>query len=134
MERNLSLSGEHGQLEQALEEIGGTFRAGVPPARLRESLGTFATLLQAHFAHEEASYLFQELPLEFPRFAQDIDRLRKEHVDMLAELRLIADQISLTPLEAAERFDAFSRIFEAHEHLETEILQRVHCEDIAPGD
>lgn len=120
-----------------MEEIDALLRvhSGRAADRLGAAVETLGMLLEAHFSHEEASSMFTELPLDLPRFAKDIDRLKEEHLEMLTEIRTIQRGISAVGQEEmASRLQDLLCTLERHERFERELLQRAYTEDVAPAD
>lgn len=93
--------------------------------------------LVVHFREEEASGFFEELELEFPEHARELEGLRGEHVDLLAAgRRIVSEFLELaesgagSPIElvgnARQMLDRLLR----HEQGETTLMQRSYTEDL----
>jgi penicillin amidase len=118
-------------------------RLGLPRAAERQMAAAPDTSLTAQYTKAYAdgvnAYIeampASELPLEMPRFANRIDALKNDHVEMMAEIRRIADLLDLRQSDIASiRLRALMVRLGLHEAAEMELLQRAYTEDIAPAD
>lgn len=108
---------------------------------LRERLEPLAKILGPHFDGEEASPLFRDVPVDFPRFAGPLDRLFGEHRDIVQEVHALLDIARSTtdPVRAQVReltLRAKMLVFtlRRHESEENEILQQAYWDDLSAGD
>lgn len=110
-------------------------REGLASDRLRSAVETLGMLLEAHFSHEESSAMFTELPLEFPRFTREIEMLKRQHIEMLAEIGAIQSGAADSGQEElVGRLQDLLVTLDRHERVERELLQRAYTEDIASVD
>ena len=132
-----TITQQHQNIDHALLEIDALLDdpSHTTTDRLRASVATLAMMLQAHFEYEERSPMYTELPLDMPRFANQIDALLNDHVEMLVEAREIAELLEERQVDlAAIRMRGLMVRLGLHEAAEMELLQRAHTEDIAPAD
>jgi hypothetical protein len=108
---------------------------------LREQLAPLVTILEPHFADEETSPLYTDVPVESPRFAPSLDRLFGEHGAIVEELRSIAREASGTTGPPAAQIRELTlrtrrMIFtlKRHESEENEILQQAYWDDLSAAD
>jgi len=126
-------------LEQWLDEPADCMRTWTEC--LREQLDPLVRILGPHFEEEEASPLYKEVPVEFPRFVPSLDRLFEEHQRILGDLRGILDETTGTtdPVRAqirelTLRTKMIVYTLRRHESEENEILQQAYWDDLAAGD
>ncbi len=134
-EEHASLEERLARLEQGLLAVGeeGTSED------LAEMLADLGVFLERHFAMEERSPLYEQLPLHEPRFADRLGRLRAEHEVLQEEVRSLvaaARAADFGPIDThfADRMRALARRIRAHEHAETEIVQQAWLEDHGEAD
>ena len=108
---------------------------------LRERLEPLAALLEPHFDGEEASALYREVPVEFPRFASQLDRLFEEHKTLVNDVKGIlegtrsgTDPVQAQARELTLRTKMLLFTLKRHESEENEILQKAYWDDLAAGD
>ena len=108
---------------------------------LTERLTRFHDKLFRHFREEDRSGFLEEMELEHPRATHIISALRKDHDRILCDIRAILTATlaygeGKQPENPALRkwtqsvLDQLAR----HETEETELLQKVHLEDLGCGD
>jgi len=128
---------QHKQLRVLLDEIAATL-AGTPAgaegpawlARLAAGLGDLRPQLQAHFDHEEAQGLFEEIEGSLPEAAEDCTRLRGEHQSLVAEVGEIQRQVGAGggaedgAQALTRRVHALLETLARHEALEDDLLFR----------
>jgi hypothetical protein len=130
-----TIRAQHQSIDHALLELDALLESAERSGRLSTSVGGLAMLLQAHFEHEERSYLFVGLVEDYPRFAHQIEALAEEHVEMLAEIRSIADSLGELHFDIISlRLRALMTRLGLHEEKEIDLLQHAHTDDIAPAD
>jgi hemerythrin-like domain-containing protein len=122
-------------LESPLGELGGWKQ------RLSDWLEEITAFLKAHFAREEGSELYDEIPIHYPRFARTIERLLSEHEGILLEIHELGTAIlRLHDPDQTRMDEVMCRVrlmiatLRRHESEETEIMQRAYCEDIGACD
>lgn len=127
-------------LEQPLPE------SGSEPARswadrLATQLQALRETLAAHFRQEQDSGLFETLAREFPRAADRLGALQAEHDQILSHLAATPEAIlSFAQGRPATGDDPRVRANELlgqlarHEAAETELIGRLHSEDLGTGD
>ena len=108
---------------------------------LRGRLVPMAEVLKPHFAGEEASGFYKEVPIEFPRFARTLNRLMGEHQLILDELEGIigdAEGAGEPPerqlRELTLRTSILLAMLRTHESEEDEVLQQAYWDDVPAGD
>ncbi|MFH1680807.1 MAG: hemerythrin domain-containing protein [Candidatus Eisenbacteria bacterium] len=108
---------------------------------LRERLEPLARILEPHFAGEEASPLYKEVPVDFPRFASSLDRLFEEHQRIISDLKSVLGEAGATTVpvraqirELTLRTKMIVFTLRRHESEENEILQQAYWDDLAAGD
>lgn len=132
---------QHDMLNSLIDAIANRFRHDHSPSRnLVSLLNALAFHLQTHFEFEESDGYFTSLVEKAPRAAQTVERILREHREMLKE---IEEMISTARKDLdekrstdalAERYERFREKLEEHEHLENELLQSVYTEDIGTKD
>jgi hypothetical protein len=126
---------QHQNIDHALLELDQLLDDWREPSRLSASIAAFAMILQAHFEHEERSYLFNGFVEDYPRFAHQLEALKEEHIEMMAEIRSISAELLELPREVvALRMRALMARLGLHESREIDLLQHAHTDDLAPGD
>ncbi len=127
---------QHAQIDDALLEIDALLDEGLLGIeRLRVKVSTLAMLMATHFEWEERSSLYTDFAEDHPRFARQIDVLKDEHIDMLLEVRSLAEGIGLDhPDLTSLRMRALITKLGMHERAELAVLQKAHTEDLSPGD
>jgi hypothetical protein len=122
-------------LERPLDDLGAWKQ------RLSDWLDEITAFLRAHFAREEGSELYGEIPIHYPRFARTIERLLSEHEGILGEIQELGTAVFRLHDPHHTRFDeVLCRVrlmiasLRRHESEETEIMQRAYCEDIGACD
>lgn len=94
--------------------------------------------LEKHFAGEAEEKFFREVELRTPHLAHKVGNLRKEHREIMMELRHVAGDAPASSGKAAERIAARVRaviaLINRHEAEETELLFRSIYEDMGVGD
>jgi len=106
---------------------------------LEERLDAMIGVLERHFEAEEHSYLFEDLPVRYTRFADTVERLKTEHgalLDALASARAatpaLADPDDSQRLR--RRLRALLATLRRHEAEEVEVLLGAHWDDLGAGD
>jgi ferredoxin len=109
--------------------------------RLAKQLQDLRENLAVHFRREQDSGLFEELAREFPRAADRLAALQAEHDQILSTLAVIRETIlSYSQARTAGGDDPRVRARELlgqlarHETAETELIGRLHSEDLGAGD
>jgi len=142
---------EHEDLRQRMAEIRGqveTLSSGKergsptsPVGRLVGAVEEFQSLLAAHFAFEEETGLPEELALKLPHVSEKALSLRREHVQILEDLKALATQgrgSDLSrPEEIARYGDRVLRLIEAvsgHEEKETDLIQDAYLNEHGGAD
>jgi len=108
---------------------------------LEERLQPLLDVLGPHFAEEEESTLYREVPVEFPRFDKPLRRLFEEHQKILDDIGEILscarslsgpakDEICKLSLRTQMMITTMKR----HESEENEILQQAYWDDLAACD
>jgi hypothetical protein len=108
---------------------------------LSATLDELCLFLRSHFQREESSPIFVEVPLQFPRFARNIDRLLGEHESFVEDIERIIDDLARSgelseprKQEICCRTRLLIASLRRHESEENEIMQRAYCEDIGACD
>ncbi len=110
-------------------------------ASLARQLETLHDKLFLHFREEEQVGVLEELAEQFPRATSAIERLEDEHGQILGEMR--ATVIACNALAEGKppagpdlRDRAVSLLDQLahHERVETDLMERLHCEDLGTGD
>ncbi len=139
-----SLHEEHASLDTRLEMLEkGLCTEGEDAASgdLAERLGDLKRFLEQHFAREENSPFYQELPLRQPHLSDRLARLQSEHAEIASELTALCEAAHAAAEgggapdpNLTERMRALARRIRRHERDETEIVQRAWLEDFGEGD
>lgn len=128
-----ALRAEHRQICALLDRIDDLLGAGAfRVASLRAALRELAAVLREHFARETETPLVREAPARFFRFQHVLERLSREHAEILARLDVI--QRTPTTLETMGQARLLTGAIRAHEAEEEDVLQRAYCEDLGAGD
>ena len=132
---------EHRSLIQAVERLRGLLQQPTPrPAAATAMLADLKDHLDVHFAHEEFGGYFSEVREVAPRFAQQIEVLKLQHVEFLETIDAIGQRLDRPPASAtwwtaiAADFDLFFDKFQRHESEENELLQDALLRDVGTGD
>jgi uncharacterized protein (UPF0335 family) len=92
-------------------------------ADLTKRLSQLAELLGAHFADEELSCLFTDIPLQCPHHAEKLERLKGEHPMLIERLKTVLDGgEALDMAVVAGRVQRTIAQVRRHEAEETEII------------
>jgi len=78
--------------------------------------------LSMHFNQEDFT-CFEEAACRFPKLGPEVNRLEREHVELLAELESIIRQWRIG-MDVQPAFDAFVAHLQAHEYNENCVLQK----------
>lgn len=134
MKRNdqLQIQDEHKRINHALDQIEALLRmqGGLASDRLQNAVKELTELLKRHFAFEERSPLYLEVPLDFPRFAPRLQELDQEHKTFIGELDHLSTLIHQKHESVFIKFHSLLRRLKAHEQSEREILQLAFNQDI----
>jgi hypothetical protein len=110
-------------------------------AALRGALAPLREALASHFEDEQKEYLYRELPVAFPRFAQALDRLSAEHAAILSALDDAirgAEEVPGARLHECRELNARVQLLVAtirrHEAEENEIIFSAYWEEVGQGD
>ena len=94
-----------------------------------------------HFRDEEDSGMLDDLAHRFPRSATRVRRLQGEHAVLLGELRLLINDVmeysaGIPPSDPRlrQKLEGVLDSIDAHEHAETELMQRMFYNDVGVGD
>ncbi len=114
-------------------------------AQLQARLSALAKGMQEHFEGEEQSPIYRELPTETPRFADQLDRLKAEHLPMLSDIDALVEMGgeidpntkdlntgSIRELKA--RIKLLIATMRRHEAEENEIIMSAHWDDLGGND
>ena len=108
---------------------------------LGEKLVPLAGILKDHFRGEEESALYRDVPVDFPLFADTIERLFNEHYDIFREVESLIQAAHTVGKSFAGDIKELStrtrRIIFAlrrHEAEENEILHKAYWDDLGGGD
>jgi len=138
---------EHRSCMRVVSDLEGFLATPATPrgawiAGLIERLDRLCGTLKAHFESEQDGPLFRKLPLAKPRLAERLDRLEKEHAEILeagrstrnraAELEDDAEAYRLHELNA--RVQLLIAKIQRHESEENEIVLDAHWSDLGLGD
>ena len=132
---------QHDMLNSLIDAIANRFQHDHHPSRnLVSLLNALAFHLQTHFEFEEGDDYFNSLVEKAPRTAATVERLLREHREMLEEVenmiqtaRADLDQKRDTE-ELAKQYTKFREKLHEHEHMENDLLQHVYTEDIGTKD
>jgi iron-sulfur cluster repair protein YtfE (RIC family) len=122
---------------ERLERCEGPGRAS---RRGRKQLESLERFLVEHFAQEEGRGYLDEALKAAPRYNNQAERLRREHGELMSEIRTIcelAESAATSPDRWAEvyrAYDAFAEQLQMHDEAENEIMTRAVLEDLGPGD
>jgi iron-sulfur cluster repair protein YtfE (RIC family) len=124
---------EHNALREKLSRIH-TVLASPEPAQdeIETLLHEFMNAMLVHFSNEEDHGFFDEVIAHSPRLAEQADKLRIEHKQILREAdelcRFAAAGSASMPWwrELRTRCHEFSRRLMQHEHEENKLLQEAH--------
>jgi len=104
---------------------------------LAEQLVKLHDKLFLHFREEEQAGVLDDLAREFPRAGNAVERLRGEHVEVLGEVREIlgaaltcSEERPLPGLSVSGRAMSLLERLERHERKETELIERLYCEEL----
>ncbi|MCH8923438.1 MAG: hemerythrin domain-containing protein [Planctomycetes bacterium] len=132
---------EHRSLLQAVDRLGGLLQQPTPrPAAAAAMLAELKDHLDVHFAHEEFGGYFSEVREVAPRFAQQIEVLKLQHVEFLETIDAIGRRLDRPAASTtwwtaiAADFDLFFDEFQRHEAEENELLQEALLRDVGTGD
>lgn len=131
---------EHHQLNQLLARLQAALSTNDP--RRAEILQWFDQLIayvRDHFAHEENDGFFEQVADRAPRLKYEADLLKREHVEMLADLTQIDGRLHEDPSvdglrKAGADLRAFMHRFAEHEEGEDQILQEAFDRDVGSMD
>lgn len=138
---------QHLRLRMLLRAIDEVLSASVEPPEgrlLGSALVALATDLHrelpAHFEFEESDGYFLDVVKLAPQMSPELDRLRRDHIDLVERSRELLD-LSRAVLEESRRwaeaecaFGALSSRLTKHERKENDIMQEVFSLDIGqPG-
>ena len=138
---------EHRELQRMIQELRGYLER--PQAQLTDATShVWASVLaqqlvQLHdrlfvnFREEEQAGILDELAREFPRASRAVDRLRDEHGEVLVEVREILgaamtcaeDKPPPGPSVTGRAMGLLDRL-DRHERKETDLIERLYCEDL----
>ena len=132
---------QHDMLNSLVDAIANRFQHDPSPSRnLVSLLNALAFHLQTHFEFEEADDYFTALVEKAPRAAPVVEKILREHQEMLVE---IEEMIATAKKDLNEKHDThelaqqyarFRQKLEEHEHVENDLLQSVYTEDIGTKD
>lgn len=132
---------QHDLLNSLIDAIANRFQHDPSPSRnLVSLLNALAFHLQTHFEFEEADGYFGNLMEKAPRAVPIVERILREHREMLEE---IEEMIATAKKDLNEKHDThelsqqyakFREKLEEHEHLENDLLQSVYTDDIGTKD
>ena len=110
-------------------------------ASLSEQVLSLHNTLSHHFEAEEKTGIFEDLASQFPHAGHRLDQLRKDHVELLGELRGVIDSVMFSTdggeLEIAslrESIRGFLMRLSKHERTETEFRARLYTEELGNVD
>ena len=97
--------------------------------------------LGQHFREEESCGVFQDLARRYPRSSDRVEHLQDQHESLLGDLRELMSEVteystgiaSDDPRLRRKLVDVLNRV-DAHEHGETELIQRMLYNDIGEGE
>ncbi len=108
--------------------------------RGRKRLEALEHALAAHFAAEEGEGHLEQALQMAPRFANQAERLRRDHGNLMREIRELRELARNAGHDREawvvvyRSYDSFAEKLELHDQAENEIMTRAVLEDIGPGD
>ena len=94
-----------------------------------------------HFREEESCGVFQDLARRYPRSSDRVDRLQNQHGSLLGDLRELMSEVEEYSKGIAsddprlrQKLEGVLNQVDAHEHGETELMQRMLYNDIGEGE
>ena len=94
-----------------------------------------------HFREEESCGVFEDLSRRYPRAAQRVAQFQGQHENLLGDLRELMNEVMEYAAGQApddprlrRKFEEVLNRVEAHEHGETDLMQRMLYNDIGDGD
>jgi len=142
------VASEHRELRETIQVIRASAQTPKPDIAgysWAESLGQQLFKLHGklsfHFREEKEGGVLAELVGRFPRAHRTIMALEDEHGELLGEVReIVAATMSLVENKPAQEPDLAGRTvtlldkLAQHEERETELMERLYCEDLGTGD
>ena len=145
------VTSEHRELREMIQAIRDSLQSPEPlvaerqvrtwAESLAQRLLTLHDRLFLHFREEKEAGVLDELVGRFPRAQRTISALEEEHDELLGEMRkLVAVAFSHAENKPTEGPDLASRTvtlldkLTSHEERETELIERLYCEDLGTGD
>ncbi|UCC28985.1 MAG: hemerythrin domain-containing protein [Phycisphaerales bacterium] len=142
---------EHRELRDMIEKFRGFLGERQPDigdeqlhgwaASLARQLETLHDKLFLHFQEEEQVGVLEELAEQFPRAISAIKRLEDEHGQILGEVRntvtaskILAEGKPPSGPDLRDRAVSLLDQLAQHERVETDLMERLHCEDLGTGD
>lgn len=142
---------EHRELRDMIEGFRGFLDEGQPDVGDRQLQGWAASLAQRletlhdklffHFQEEQQVGVLDELARQFPRAISAIERLEDEHGQILGEVRAtvtacntLAEGKPASGPDLKDRAIAILDQLDHHESVETDLMERLHCQDLGVGD
>lgn len=140
--------GEHDALLVAMHQLEAALAAAAPGRehcwneRVRENLSGVQAVLERHVASaEEDQGLFAEIDLTRPTLVRCVERLRREHVDLVQQAESLRRQVIHYGLEEKPAFDNIrqqaARLLEAlrhHQAREADLIFESLFTDIGAAD
>ncbi len=117
-------------------------RGGRWLGELTDKLELLVATLEAHFGTEEQEYLYREVPVAFPQYADRLEKLRAEHDTILetagSAIAAAGDLGSNEEIHRLRELNARVQLLVAtirrHEAEENEILLGAYWHDTGAGD
>jgi hypothetical protein len=104
-------------------------------ADLAKRVAQLAELLSAHFADEELSCLFTDIPIQCPHHAEKLDRLKGEHPVLIERLKTVLDGGEAMEMAAlAGRVQRTIAQVRRHEAEETEIILEAFWDEVGSSE
>lgn len=132
---------QHDMLNSLVDAIANRFQHDPSPSRnLVSLLNALAFHLQTHFEFEESDGYFSSLVEKAPHEAPTVERILREHREMLEEIEtmIVTAKKDLNEKRdtkaLAQQYSKFREKLELHERVENDLLQTVHTEDIGTKD
>lgn len=140
--------GEHDALLVAMHQLEAALGAAAPGRehcwndRVRENLSGVQSALERHVASAEAEQgLFAEIDLTRPTLVRSVERLRREHIDLVQQAEALRRQVAHYGVEERPAFENIrqqaARLLEAlrhHQAREADLIFESLYTDIGAGD
>jgi hypothetical protein len=137
---------EHKDLMQSVTDVETCLdtppdREGRWIAALLEKLPALSETLRCHFSVEQEGALYREIPERFPRFAQRLEQLAREHreileiaEDVIARAGELGGSRIYEQRELNARVQLLVATIRRHEAEENEIIMSANWDEVGAGD